>query len=132
MKVVNSITELISDTAVLKVNKIVHDDAADVYEKLESFNPSKSVKDRAAFNMIHAAEQAGLLKAGATIIEPTSGNTGIGLAMSAAARGYKAILVMPDNMTKERINILQAFGAKVVLTPSDDKMPGAIKKAEAL
>lgn len=132
MKVVNSITELIGDTPVLKLNKIVPDDAADVFVKLESFNPSKSVKDRAAFNMIHAAEQAGLLKAGATIIEPTSGNTGIGLAMSAAARGYKAILVMPDNMTKERINILQAFGAKVVLTPSDDKMPGAIKKAEAL
>src|SRR5699024_3723652 len=131
-KVVNCITELSGDTPVLKLNKIVPDDAADVFVKLESFNPSKRVKDRAAFNMSHAAEQSGLLKAGATIIEPTGGNTGIGLAMSAAARGYKAILVMPDNMTKERINILQAFGAKVVLTPSDDKMPGAIKKAEAL
>lgn len=132
MQVVHSITELIGDTPVLKLNKIVPEDAADVFVKLESFNPSKSVKDRAAFNMIHAAEQAGLLKEGATIIEPTSGNTGIGLAMSAAARGYKAILVMPDNMTKERINILQAFGAKVVLTPSNEKMPGAIKKADEL
>src|SRR5699024_6334448 len=86
MQVVHSITELIGDTPVLKLNKIVPEDAADVFVKLESFNPSKSVKDRAAFNMIHAAEQAGLLKEGATIIEPTSGNTGIGLAMSAAAQ----------------------------------------------
>jgi len=128
-EIANSITELIGQTPVVKLNRLVPDDAADVYVKLEMFNPSKSVKDRAAFNMIERAEEEGLLKPGATIIEPTSGNTGIGLAMSAAARGYKAILVMPDNSTQERINILKAYGAKVYLTPSDEKMPGSIKKA---
>lgn len=97
--------------------------------KLELFNPSGSVKDRAAYNLILQAELAGLLKPGGTIIEPTSGNTGIGLAMNAAAKGYKAILVMPDNMTKERINILKAYGADVVLTPAAERMPGAIAKA---
>ncbi|MRH42544.1 cysteine synthase A [Aquibacillus halophilus] len=129
MKVVNNITELIGDTPIVKLNKLVPSDAADVYLKLEMFNPSRSVKDRAANNMIKVAEEQGLIKPGDTIIEPTSGNTGIGLAMVAAAKGYDAILVMPDNMTKERINILKAYGAKVVLTDSKDKMPGAIKKA---
>ena len=100
--------------------------------KLEYFNPSRSVKDRAAFNLIKQAEADGLLKPGATIIEPTSGNTGIGLAMNAAAKGYKAIMVMPDNMSKERINILKAYGAEVVLTPAAEKMPGAIRKAQSL
>ncbi|GGM41503.1 cysteine synthase [Paraliobacillus quinghaiensis] len=132
MRVVNNITELIGDTPIVKLNRLVPEDAADVYVKLEMFNPSKSVKDRAAYNMIKVAEEEGLIQPGATIIEPTSGNTGIGLAMTAAAKGYKAILVMPDNMTKERINILKAYGAEVVLTPSDQKMPGAIKKAKAL
>ncbi len=116
----------------VKLNRIVPEDAADVYVKLEMFNPSKSVKDRAAYNMIKVAEEKGLIQPGATIIEPTSGNTGIGLAMTAAAKGYKAILVMPNNMTKERINILKAYGAEVVLTPSKEKMPGAIKKAKEL
>lgn len=129
MKVVQNITELIGDTPVVKLNEIVPEGAADVFVKLESFNPSKSVKDRAAFNMLKVAEDAGELRTGDTIIEPTSGNTGIGLAMNAAAKGYKAILVMPDNSTMERRNILKAYGAKVVLTPSDEKMPGAIKKA---
>ncbi|WP_117160793.1 cysteine synthase A [Paraliobacillus sp. X-1268] len=132
MRVVNNMTELIGDTPIVKLNRVVPDGAADVYVKLEMFNPSKSVKDRAAYNMIKVSEQEGKIQSGATIIEPTSGNTGIGLAMTAAAKGYKAILVMPDNMTKERINILKAYGAKVVLTPSDEKMPGAIKKAKAL
>ncbi|WP_204556564.1 cysteine synthase A [Bacillus ectoiniformans] len=132
MKLVNNIAELIGDTPLVKLNRLNPEDGADVYIKLENYNPSKSVKDRAAFNMIIEAEKAGLLKPGATIIEPTSGNTGIGLAMNAAARGYKAILVMPDTMTKERINILKAYGAEVVLTPGDEKMPGAIKKAEEL
>ncbi|GIN58816.1 putative cysteine synthase [Lederbergia ruris] len=100
--------------------------------KLEYFNPSRSVKDRAAYNMIVEAERAGLLKKGATIIEPTSGNTGIGLAMNAAAKGYRTIIVMPDSSTLERINILKAYGAQVVLTPSEEKMPGAIRKAEEL
>lgn len=129
MRVVNSVTELIGETPLVKLNRVVPEDAADVYVKLEMFNPSKSVKDRAAYNLIAVAEQQGLIQPGATIIEPTSGNTGIGLAMNAAAKGYRAILVMPDNMTKERINILKAYGAEVVLTPADKKMPGAIEKA---
>lgn len=132
MKVVHSILELIGQTPVVKLNRIVPDDAAEVFMKLEMFNPSKSVKDRAAYNMIVEAKRQGVLKPGATIIEPTSGNTGIGLAMTAAAKGYRAIFVMPDNMTKERINILKAFGAEVVLTPSGERMPGAIKKAQQL
>lgn len=129
MQVVNSITELIGNTPVVKLNTLITDEMADIFVKLEMFNPSKSVKDRAAYNMIKEAKKSGELKEGSTIIEPTSGNTGIGLAMTAASHGYKAILVMPDNMTQERINILKAYGAKVVLTPSADKMPGAIKKA---
>ena len=132
MKVVNNLTELIGETPIVKLNRIVPEDAADVYIKLESYNPTKSVKDRAAFNMIEMAEKTGHLKSGATIIEPTSGNTGIGLAMNAAAKGYKAIMVMPDNSTEERRNLLRAYGAKVVLTPSAEKMPGAIKKAKEL
>ncbi|MEH7442533.1 cysteine synthase A [Bacillus sp. JJ1122] len=132
MKVVNNIAELIGETPLLKLNHLAPEGGASVYLKLEYFNPSKSVKDRAAFNMIITAENEGKLKPGATIIEPTSGNTGIGLAMNAAARGYKAILVMPDTMTIERINLLKAYGAEVVLTPGDEKMPGSIKKAEAL
>ncbi|MDN3450492.1 cysteine synthase A [Planococcus sp. APC 3906] len=132
MKPFNSITDLIGDTPVVKLNRLVPAGAADVYVKLEMFNPTKSVKDRAAFNMIKMAEEQGILKPGATIIEPTSGNTGIGLAMVAAAKGYRAILVLPDNATKERINLLKAFGAEVELTPADDKMPGAIGKALAL
>jgi len=132
MKVVNNLTELIGETPVVKLNRIVPNDAADIYIKLESYNPTKSVKDRAAFNMIEMAEKKGYLKSGATIIEPTSGNTGIGLAMNAAAKGYKAIMVMPDNSTEERRNLLRAYGAKVVLTPSGEKMPGAIKKAKEL
>lgn len=129
MLVVQDVTELIGNTPLVKLNKLVPDDAADVYIKMEMFNPSKSVKDRAAYNMVKVAEEKGLLKPGDTIIEPTSGNTGIGLAMTAAARGYKAILVMPDNSTMERRNILRAYGAEVVLTPSEEKMPGSIKKA---
>ncbi|MDQ0428732.1 cysteine synthase A [Planomicrobium stackebrandtii] len=129
MKPYNNIIELIGDTPVVKLNRIVPEGAADVYVKLEMFNPTKSVKDRAAFNMIETAEKEGLIQKGATIIEPTSGNTGIGLAMVAAAKGYRSVLVLPDNATKERINLLKAFGSEVVLTPSDDKMPGAISKA---
>lgn len=126
---VESIAALIGNTPVVKLNRVIPEGAADVYIKLESFNPSKSVKDRAAFHMIEQAEQEGLLKPGGTIIEPTSGNTGIGIAMNAAARGYKAIIIMPDNSTVERRNILKAFGAEVVLTPSEGKMPAAIQKA---
>lgn len=132
MKVVQNMSELIGNTPLLKLNKVNPKGGAAIYLKLEFFNPSGSVKDRAAFNMIVEAERNGLLKPNSTIIEPTSGNTGIGIAMNAAARGYKAILVMPDTMTKERINLLKAYGAKVVLTPGAERMPGSIKKAEQL
>lgn len=132
MKVVNNIAELIGETPLIKLNRLAPKGGASVYLKLEFFNPSKSVKDRAAFNMIIEAEKAGYLKEGSTIIEPTSGNTGIGIAMNAAARGYKSVIIMPDTMTPERINIVKAYGAEVVLTPGDEKMPGAIKKAQEL
>ncbi|WP_391509882.1 cysteine synthase A [Bacillus pumilus] len=132
MKVAQNIAELIGDTPLVQLQRLQPDNAATVYLKLESFNPSGSVKDRAAYNMIVEAEKQGKLTKGATIIEPTSGNTGIGLAMNAAARGYQAILVMPDTMTKERINILKAYGAQVILTPGEEKMPGCIRKAEEL
>src|SRR5690625_1472063 len=125
-------TELIGQTPIVQLNHIVPKGSADVFLKLESFNPSKSVKDRAAYNMIKMAEEENLLQPGATISEPTSGNTGIGLAMIAAAKGYKAIMVMPDNSTQERRSILKAYGAEVVLTPAEEKMPGSIKKALAL
>ncbi|HDR4905806.1 TPA: cysteine synthase A [Bacillus cereus] len=129
MKLCKNVTELIGDTPVVRLSKFITEDAADVYVKLEMFNPSRSVKDRAAYNLLHVAEENGLIKPGDTIIEPTSGNTGIGLAMNAAAKGYKAILIMPDNMSKERINLLKAYGAEVVLTPAEQRMPGAIAKA---
>ncbi|MFN7250561.1 MAG: cysteine synthase A [Anaerobacillus sp.] len=132
MRVVNNIADLIGNTPLVKLNHLPSKTGADVYLKLEFMNPSGSVKDRAAYQMILQAERDGLIKKGATIIEPTSGNTGIGLAMTAAARGYKAILTMPDTMSKERINILKAYGAEVVLTPGDEKMPGAIQKAHEL
>ncbi|MFV8827637.1 cysteine synthase A [Alkalihalobacterium sp. APHAB7] len=132
MRVVNNIAELIGHTPLVKLNRIADKNGAAVYLKLEFFNPSGSVKDRAAYQMIIQAEKDGLLKPGATIIEPTSGNTGIGLAMNAAARGYRAILTMPDTMSQERINILKAYGAEVVLTDGDKKMPGAIDKAHEL
>lgn len=131
-KTVQNVTELIGETPVVKLNRLVSPQDADVYVKLEFANPSGSVKDRAAAHMLRTAEQAGLLTPGATIIEPTSGNTGIGLAMNAAAKGYRIILVMPDNMTKERIRLLQAYGAEVVLTPAAQRMPGAIAKAKEL
>ncbi|MFY0545376.1 cysteine synthase A [Brevibacillus sp. H7] len=129
MSVYQNITELIGNTPMVRLNRMVPKGAADVFVKLEKYNPSGSVKDRAASNLIATAEAEGLIQPGDTIIEPTSGNTGIGLAMNAAAKGYRAILVMPDNMSKERINLLKAYGAEVVLTPSEQRMPGAIAKA---
>lgn len=132
MQVVDNIAKLIGNTPLVKLNRLSNPKGAAVYVKLEFFNPSRSVKDRAAYNMIVEAERNGLLTVGSTIIEPTSGNTGIGLAMNAAARGYQSILVMPDNATSERINLMKAYGAQVVLTPSEERMPGAIAKANEL
>lgn len=131
-RVVNYMDELIGDTPLVKLQRLPDADGAQVYLKLEFMNPSGSVKDRAASNMIEQAEKDGILHPDSVIIEPTSGNTGIGLAMNAAAKGYRAILTMPDTMSQERINLLKAYGAEVVLTPGDKKMPGAIEKARQL
>ncbi|MFS0865637.1 cysteine synthase A [Fredinandcohnia sp. 179-A 10B2 NHS] len=131
-RVANSIHELIGQTPIVKLNRLVDEDSADVYLKLEFMNPGSSVKDRIALAMIEAAEKNGELKPGDTIIEPTSGNTGIGLAMVAAAKGLKAVLVMPETMSMERRNLLRAYGAELVLTPGPEGMKGAIKKAEEL
>ena len=127
-----NITDLIGKTPIVKLNKIPGEDMADIYVKLEYQNPGSSVKDRIAFAMVEAAEKEGLLKPGGTIVEPTSGNTGIGLAMVAAAKGYKAILVMPETMSIERRNLMKAYGAELVLTPGPDGMGGAIARATEL
>ena len=134
MKVYNSITELAGGTPLLKLNRIEAEKALNfnLYGKLELFNPAGSAKDRVGLAMILDAEERGVLKPGATIIEPTSGNTGIGLAMTAMARGYKIILTMPDTMSVERRNLLAAYGAQVVLTPGAEGMKGSIAKAEEL
>ncbi|MFC4737783.1 cysteine synthase A [Bacillus daqingensis] len=129
VKVVNNITELIGDTPLVKLQRMTGEQDADVYLKLEFMNPGSSVKDRIAISMLNAAEEQGNLKPGDTIIEPTSGNTGIGLAMVAAAKGYKSVLVMPDTMSMERRNLLRAYGADLVLTPGAKGMKGAIAKA---
>ncbi|HZG55782.1 cysteine synthase A [Paenibacillus sp.] len=131
-KIVQNITQLIGDTPLVKLNRVVPEDSAEIYVKLEYQNPGASVKDRIAINMIEAAEREGRIQPGDTIIEPTSGNTGIGLAMVAAAKGYKAILVMPETMSIERRNLLRAYGAQLVLTPGPEGMKGAIKRAEEL
>jgi cysteine synthase len=131
-RVAQSITDLIGQTPVVKLNRLTTEDMADVYLKLEFMNPGSSVKDRIALAMIEEAEESGKLKAGDTIVEPTSGNTGIGLAMVAAAKGYKTVLVMPETMSMERRNLLRAYGAELILTPGPEGMGGAIRKAEEL
>jgi cysteine synthase A len=134
VKAANSLTELIGKTPLLKPNRLIAKEApgAELYFKLEYFNPAGSVKDRIAYNMILDAEERGILKSGATIIEPTSGNTGVGIAFVAAARGYKVVLTMPDTMSVERRALVQALGAQVVLTPGAKGMGGAVRKAEEL
>jgi cysteine synthase A len=131
-KVVQNITELIGQTPLVRLNNIVPEDSAEIYLKLEFFNPGSSVKDRIAISIVEVAEQEGKLKPGDTILEATSGNTGIGLALVASAKGYKAIIVMPETMSLERRNLLRAYGAELVLTPGPEGMKGAIRRAEEI
>ncbi len=131
-KIADNVLELIFNTPIVKLNKIVEKDMAEIYAKLEMFNPGGSVKDRAAFAMIEEAEKDGRLKPGYIVVEPTSGNTGIGLAMVCAVKGYRCILTMPESMSLERIYILKSYGAEVILTPALEGMQGAIKKAHEI
>ncbi len=131
-RVAANILELIGNTPMVQLTRVVEPRMATILAKLESYNPGGSVKDRICRAMIEDAETRGLLKPGATIVESTSGNTGIGLAMIGAAKGYRVVLTMPDSMSAERMQILKGFGASVVLTPSKDGMIGAVKKAEEL
>ena len=124
--------DLIGTTPMVRINKISGLAGGNVYAKMESFNPGGSIKDRICLSMIEAAEKAGKIRPGDTIVEPTSGNTGIGLALVAAVKGYKAILVMPESMSTERFGLLSSFGAEVILTPAIDGMKGSIIEAERL
>jgi cysteine synthase A len=128
----DDITELVGNTPLVKLNKLVSKDDAEVVLKIESFNPGGSIKDRIALNMIIEAEKSGNLEAGGTIVEPTSGNTGIGIAMVGAARGYNVILTMPESMSEERRQLLKAYGAELVLTDASGGMKSAIAEAEKI
>jgi cysteine synthase A len=132
MKYAHDILQLIGSTPMLRLKRLVNEGSAEILVKLESFNPGGSVKDRIAYGMVLDAEEKGLLKPGGTIIEPTSGNTGVGLAMVAASRGYRLILVMPDSMSVERRSLFSAYGAEVVLTPGAQGMSGAIAKSDEI
>ncbi len=127
--VVDSILDLIGQTALVRLNRLAPSDVAEVVVKMESLNPARSVKDRIGYSMIDAAEQSGALKPAMTIVEATSGNTGIGLALVAAAKGYRLVLTMPDSMSMERRDLLESYGAEVVLTPGADQMKGAVEEA---
>lgn len=132
MKIANDITELIGDTPLVRLRRINHPGLAEIVAKLEFFNPAHSVKDRIGISMLDAAEKAGLIKPDTIILEPTSGNTGIALAMVCAAKGYHCVLTMPDTMSRERCMLLRAYGAELVLTPGSEGMAGAIRKAEEM
>ncbi|MCX7155383.1 MAG: cysteine synthase A [Rhodocyclales bacterium] len=136
MKIANNVAELIGNTPLVRLNRInagtQFENAATIVLKLEFFNPAHSVKDRIAVAMLDAAEKAGRIKPDTIILEPTSGNTGIGLAMVAAARGYKSAFVMPETMSRERKLMLKAYGAELILTPGSEGMPGAIRKADEM
>ena len=132
MKIANSVVDLVGNTPLVKLNRVTEGSVATVVAKLEYYNPGHSVKDRIGMSMIDAAEKAGLIKSDTIIVEPTSGNTGIALAMVCAARGYQCVLTMPETMSKERRMLLRAYGAELILTPGPQGMPGAISKAEEL